>query len=195
MDLDLKEKGILILYKFLFNKDYKPSKSMNNHNNIQAAFHLCDTLWIPLVEEYGFMWDLNGPSSILLEENLDKLDKKEEQIKAFYASPDISIEDLWYRAQIKKLIAIQFFLHCDDDRNFINILSCLQYLRTNQALVEFDRSLRELHRRLPKYNNIELLEKAWGCLLLLDIINFNDYDKFKDLNMLVRRRYKKNSHM
>ena len=105
MELDLKEKGILILYKFLFNKDYKPSKSMNNHNNIQAAFHLCDTLWIPLVEEYGFMWDLNGPSSILLEENLDKLDKKEEQIKAFYASPDISIEDLWYRAQIKKLIA------------------------------------------------------------------------------------------
>ena len=189
--LSIEEKEILILYKLLLSKNYVPSKNISEHFDFHSAIHLCERIQIPMIGEYNFYWNNLGPFSRELEEVLQGLCSKEEQVKKFNRKRNIDINKLYYAFQIEQLLTLKFFIHSEEDSNFINTLSALAYMCWPACLPHFKSAINELQTRGINTDNMQLLENAWGYLSLMNIHNENIDEDIKTLRRVIKSTIKK----
>ena len=191
MDLSVNEKSILMLHKYLLNKEYTPSKNKMGHIMIQSMANLCQFMWVKMYGEYSFVWSSLGPSSSRLEEDLRALDSKKKDIKRFYADPDISFESLWGGVYLKQLEILKYIISQNENENFINYLSCLLYIYETVCVKYRDGAFKELQSRWINYdidfNDISIMDDCWTYLIIMEQFNYpQPVDKSECIQVLNR---------
>ena len=189
MGLTLNEKKLLIIHKLLFDRIYVPSKS--EQERVHSAIYLCQNMNVPISNGFGFNWYYECIYSEFLDYILERMNSKQDDIINFSSNPDFKKEDFWNEGQINNLLSIHFVLSSQEDKDFIIILCNLLFMYKNLALLSFDKAVEELKRRTSllesgkKYNNNSLLQDAWNCLGLLDLVQVKDDGDFKVLRRLL----------
>ena len=195
-ELLFEEKRLLFLYRQMLKKEYdinnknkyENNNELQNHVEMQKAIYLAyNLLWTDM---YGFIWDTYGPKSIELEENINKLDNKKEEILKYYNSLDDNIysddtirklkeyydsSNVYQLEQFTKLVS-----DIISEEKGIELLADLRFIAYSQIPgAKFEIANKELQRLRPVFNNVELNKFAFKCLEQYDLINPIDFSKGK----------------
>ena len=179
--LNYSEQLFLILFKEFYDRNYICNNAEKLHDGIlaehlqaQKVAYLFSQANIS-VDDYTFIWDKKGPFSVGLQMMLKSLDKKSEDVEAFYQRYDENkneyIEDLLTEKQIRKMKLIvdklSKYIRCGDFKNVCNaaeMIGSLVYL--NQSVMpscNFQDLLKELSIR-KSYLELYTSADLWSAL-------------------------------
>ena len=210
MKLSFDEETILILYAEFYRKLYKAPKKNEDttfkHSDVQSLIYLIQQL-VHSHLDYCFTWNCHGPFSPNLEALLIQLDKKEELCDLFYqkylpqrlfkSTNAKMIEEYYPSVYIEKIEQAIVVLNdiIEEYGTFgCELMASLLYIaKTVFPGWGFDVIEEELKHRENKFDNEELIKKAWHCLGILSLINKNNLwikDITNDKNFLIRSKDK-----
>ena len=194
IDLLYEEQRLLMLYRYMIRKEYninnhhkyENTNSLQNHMEMQQAIYLADSLlW---TNQYGFVWDSHGPISPGLEANLNKIDKKKNEIVDFYSNFDgniysnDTINKLKFYYELSKIKYLEKFTKLTYDilkkPKGIELLADLVYIGSKMLPgTKFEFVNKELQHLRPIFNNNDLNQFAFRCLEEFDLLEPIDYYK------------------
>lgn len=196
VDLLYEEQRLLMLYRYMIRKEYninnhhryENTNNLQNHMEMQHAIYLADSLlWI---NQYGFVWDSHGPISLGLEANLNKIDKKKNEVLEFYSYFDDNIysndtiNKLKYYYELSKIKHLEKFIKLTYDilkePKGIELLADLAYIGSKMLPgMKFESVNKELQQFRPIFNNNELNKFAFRCIEEFNLVEPIDYSKGK----------------
>lgn len=198
IDLLYEEKRLLLLYRQLIKQEYnvldescyENNIGIRNHIEMQNTIYLLNKLTCH--NEYSFIWDIFGPKSFELENNLNNITKKIYLIKEYYQQFD---EDIYSDITKKKLNEYYENQYIRDINGFVYLTTdILKSPKGSELLADIayigstmpsESSFSEINQKLqslrPGFIDLELNKFAFKCLEEYDII------PSKKINGLVKR--------
>ena len=186
--LDYTEMCVLQIYRDWFGKKYNPEVAeeelIKQHESLQRIVYLFQIKDIYIsIDDFGFCWLNGGPKSTEFEYGLTLLDKKEKAIIDFYEiDRDYVRENLFvYDNKKSRYEDILKIIKTSCPENFpldkwIDIISCLNYLRNTQAIWDYKDLINQFVLR--KYDeDKKIFKKAWEIKEELLNYKFAEYHK------------------
>ena len=177
--LSYEQKIILITYKYFYKKNYSvkdnrvnKSNTLIRHVNVHQIIYLFGLLNF-YAGDYYFSWSNSGPFSKSLQNIIEDLDKKENEINEYYqdlkTGAKLLPEEFFYGQQEKYINKIVKYDYNGEIIGSLAFLANNYYPNSDFSCV--NNKLKEL---IPYLNNDEINKKAWNLLKILKVIPNND---------------------